>query len=168
MLRLKKEANWMNVLLSVKPEYANKIVEGKKKYEFRRSIFRRKDIEKVYIYSSSPISKIIASFEIENILKDSPEMIWKQCQKNGGISKKDFFKYFKDSDSAYAIKIGDIESFQEPIDPYDIIEDFKPPQSFYYFPLDFLQNQWGTVGTDLVKPSLSIDSVPGISFMGHL
>ncbi len=63
----------MNVLLSVKPKYAEKIVEGTKKYEFRRSIFKRNDIEKVYIYSSSPVSKIIASFQIEKILKDSPE-----------------------------------------------------------------------------------------------
>jgi len=158
----------MNVLLSVKPEYAEKILEGKKKYEFRRSIFKRNDIKKVYIYSTSPISKIIASFEIEKILKDSPEMIWKQCQKYGGISKIDFFAYFKNADFAYAIKIGDIETFQEPIDPYYINKNFKPPQSFYYLPLDFIQNQWGVINTNLVKPSLSTESMPGISFMGHL
>lgn len=158
----------MNVLLSVKPEYAEKILEGKKKYEFRRSIFKRNDIDKVYIYSTSPISKIIASFEIEKILKDSPEMIWKQCQKYGGISKKDFFAYFNNSDSAYAIKIGDVDSFTEPIDPYHIIQNFKPPQSFYYLPLDFSQNQLGAINTNLVKPSLSTESMPGISFMGHL
>jgi len=44
-----------DVLLSVKPEYAEKILDGKKKYEFRRAIFKRNDIEKIYIYSSSPI-----------------------------------------------------------------------------------------------------------------
>ena len=158
----------MNVLLSVKPEYAEKILEGKKKYEFRRIIFKRNDIQKVYVYSSSPISKIIASFEIEQILKDSPEKIWKLCQKYGYIKKKDFFEYFKNSASAYAIKIGNVDSFQEPIDPYNIIEDFKPPQSFYYFPFDFHQNQWGAVDTELVKPSLSTESMPGISFMVHL
>ena len=38
----------MNVLLSVKPKYAEKIVEGEKKYEFRRAIFKKQDIEKVY------------------------------------------------------------------------------------------------------------------------
>ncbi len=158
----------MNVLLSVKPEYANKIVEGNKKYEFRRSILKRNDIEKVYIYSTSPIRKIIAVFEIEQILKDSPERIWKLCQKYGGISKEDFFAYFKNSDSAYAIKICNVVSFQEPIDPYNIIEDFKPPQSFYYLPLDFLHNKLAAIDTELVTPSLSIESVPGISFRGHL
>ena len=55
----------MNVLLSVKPKYAEKIVEGKKKYEFRRAIFQKQNIEKVYIYSSSPVSKIVAAFRSE-------------------------------------------------------------------------------------------------------
>jgi type I restriction enzyme S subunit len=158
----------MNVLLSVKPEYAEKILEGKKKYEFRRSIFKRNDIDTIFIYSSSPIRKIIASFEIEKILNDSPESIWKLCQKYGSIPKEDFFAYFKNSDSAYAIKICNVVIFQEAIDPYNIIEDFKPPQSFYYLPLDFFQNHLAAIDNEMAKPSLSTESVPGISFRGHL
>ncbi len=130
----------MNVLLSVKPKYAEKIVEGKKKYEFRRAIFKIQNIEKVYIYSSSPVSKIVAAFEIKKILKDSPEKIWILCQKNAGISKKDFFDYFKNSEQAFAIEIGSVDSFKEHIDPFEVIENFKPPQSFYYLPFAFQQN----------------------------
>jgi type I restriction enzyme S subunit len=129
----------MNVLLSVKPEYAEKILEGKKKYEFRRSIFKRNDIEKIFIYSSSPIRKIIASFEIEKIVNDSPESIWKLCQKYGGISKKDFFEYFKNSNIAFAIEIENVEVFNKPIDPFNDFENFKPPQSFYYFNVNVQQ-----------------------------
>ncbi|MDP3104625.1 MAG: ASCH domain-containing protein [Candidatus Methanoperedens sp.] len=131
----------MNVLLSVKPKYAEKIIEGKKKYEFRRAIFKKQNIEKVYIYSSSPVSKIVAAFEIEKILKDSPEKIWTLCQKYAGISKKDFFDYFKNSEMAFAIEIGYVDSFKEHIDPFKIIENFKPPQSFYYLPSTFQHNQ---------------------------
>ena len=130
----------MNVLLSVKPKYTEKILEGEKKYEFRRAIFKKQNIEKVYIYSSSPVSKIVAAFDIEKILKDSPENIWTLCQKYGGISKKEFFTYFKNSYVAYAIEIGEVNSFKEPIDPFKIIENFKPPQSFYYLPSTFQHN----------------------------
>lgn len=158
----------MNVLLSVKPKYAERILEGEKKYEFRRTIFKRNDIEKVYIYSSSPVSKIIAVFEIEKIFKGSPERIWSLCHKCAGISKKDFFAYFKNSDVAFAIEIGEVDSFQEPIDPFNIIEDFKPPQSFYYMPTNFLQNLWDVHGTGLIKPAFSAESMPGISFMRQL
>jgi type I restriction enzyme S subunit len=158
----------MNVLLSVKPKYAEKILEGKKKYEFRRSIFKRKDIEKVYIYSSSPVSKITAAFEIEQILMDSPEKIWKLCHEYAGISKKDFFSYFKNSDTAYAIEIGKVNSFPVPIDPYHVIEDFIPPQSFYYLYLDFIQNLWNIQDTELIKPVFSTESISEVSFMRQL
>ena len=130
----------MNVLLSVKPKYAEKIVEGKKKYEFRRAIFKKQNIEKVYIYSSSPVSKIVGAFEIEKILKDSPEKIWTLCQKYAGISKKEFFDYFKNSEQAFAIEIGSVDGFKEHIDPFKVIENFKPPRSFYYLPFAFQQN----------------------------
>lgn len=153
----------MNVLLSIKPKYAEKIVKGKKKYEFRRAIFKRDDIERVYIYSSSPVCKIIASFRIEQILEDSPEKIWKLCQKYAGISKKDFFAYFTNSDVAFAIKICDVDGFQEPINPYNINKDFKPPQSFYYVPTNFIQNQFDVYDTELVKPALSVDYLSGLS-----
>lgn len=32
----------MKVLLSIKPEFANKIFEGTKRFEFRKSIFKKK------------------------------------------------------------------------------------------------------------------------------
>lgn len=158
----------MNVLLSIKPKYAEKIVKGTKRYEFRRSIFKRNDIEKVYIYSSSPVSKIIASFEIEDILIDSPEQIWKSCQKYAGIAKNDFLAYFNNSDVAYAIKICEVNSFQEPLDPFNIIEDFKPPQSFYYVPSNFIQSLSDVHVTELIKPDISTEPMQGISFMRQL
>ena len=87
------------------------------------------------------MSKIVAAFEIEKILKDSPEKIWTLCQKYAGISKKDFFDYFKNSEMAFAIEIGNVDSFKEHIDPFKIIENFKPPQSFYYLPFEIQQNE---------------------------
>ncbi len=158
----------MNVLLSVKPKYAEKILDGKKKYEFRRSIFKRQNIEKVYIYSSSPVSKIIAAFEIERILTDSPEKIWELCHKYAGILENDFFSYFENSDIAYAIEIDNVNSFPVPIDPYDVIEGFNPPQSFYYLYLDFLQNQWNIHDTELIKSAFSTESISEVSFMRQL
>jgi type I restriction enzyme S subunit len=153
----------MNVLLSVKPKYAEEILSGRKKYEFRRSIFKKQNIEKVYIYSSSPVSKIVAAFEIGKILKGSPENIWNLCHKYAGISKNDFFDYFKNADVAYAIEISNIDSFLNPIDPCRIIEDFKPPQSFYYVLLSFLLNRWEGQNAQLQKCTHLNEHFSGIS-----
>ena len=51
----------MNAILSVKPEYAMKILAGEKQYEYRKTIFRR-PVEKVYIYASSPVCMIVGEF----------------------------------------------------------------------------------------------------------
>jgi type I restriction enzyme S subunit len=62
----------MNVLLSIKPKYVELIKAGFKKYEFRRKISKKFDGSKVYIYSTSPIKKIIGVFDVKNYV-DPPQ-----------------------------------------------------------------------------------------------
>ena len=138
----------MNVLLSVKPKYAEEIISGRKKYEFRKSIFKREDIKKMYIYSSSPVKKIIAIVDIVGILSDSPQELWEQCHEDAGISEREFFNYFKNSETGYAIKISNVQEFPNPIDPYHLDEDFRPPQSFYYLTMGFLNTHFNHQITD--------------------
>ncbi|MHA1410500.1 MAG: hypothetical protein ACTSQY_09400 [Candidatus Odinarchaeia archaeon] len=127
----------MSVLLSIKPKYCERIKNGQKQYEFRKVIFK-KDVSKVYIYSSSPVKKIIASFDIGTILDDSPTQLWRKCNESSGLTKSEFFGYFGKSSKGYALKIENIEFFN-PINPYEVSEKFTPPQSFYYFnPKDWL------------------------------
>ena len=131
----------MNVLLSIKPKYVDLITEKKKRYEFRKSVFRWQDISaKIYIYCSTPVRKIIGFFTIEDILKDHPSHLWTQCKHASGIQEKDFFKYFENKNIGYAIKIGDLTIFDTPLDPKTIFPNFFPPQSFYY--IDEIPNQY--------------------------
>lgn len=37
----------MNVLMSIKPEYAERIFKGEKIYEYRKRRFKRNDVEKI-------------------------------------------------------------------------------------------------------------------------
>ncbi|MBI6731014.1 ASCH domain-containing protein, partial [Pseudomonas amygdali] len=42
----------MKVLLSIKPEYAEKILQGEKRFEFRKSVFKNPDVRTVVIYAT--------------------------------------------------------------------------------------------------------------------
>lgn len=42
-------------LLSIKPEYVDKIFSGKKGYEHRKAIFKQ-DIKTIVVYSTQPVS----------------------------------------------------------------------------------------------------------------
>jgi predicted transcriptional regulator len=121
----------MNVLLSIKPKYANQIVKGNKKYEFRKSIFKKRDLEMVYIYSSSPVKRIVGAFAIKNIIEKHPRLLWIEYKDFSGIDENDFFSYFRGKEKGFAIEIGDVEVF-DPIDPKEYIPNFVPPQSFCY------------------------------------
>ena len=125
----------MNVLLSIKPKYVEEIRKGTKKYEFRKSLCSKKNrdkLEKIFIYSSAPVQRIVARFFVEEILEDHPKNLWDKCKDVSGIEQIEFFKYFKDKNSGLAIKITEIKFFREPIIPEEIIPNFNPPQSFRY------------------------------------
>ena len=66
----------MKVLLSIKPEFVEKIFAGTKKYEFRKSLFKKSGVKYVVIYASAPIKRVVGEFEIDNILSDDVDVIW--------------------------------------------------------------------------------------------
>ncbi|MBN2858466.1 MAG: ASCH domain-containing protein [Candidatus Delongbacteria bacterium] len=121
----------MKVLLSIKPEYANKIFAGTKKYEFRRSIFKNPNIKTIVVYSSSPVQKVIGEFEIETILKTNINDLWNLTEQGSGINKDFFFEYYKGRECGFAIKIKKTLRYEEPL---DLKKNFNltPPQSFVY------------------------------------
>ena len=123
----------MRVLLSVKPKYVEAIIRGSKKYEFRRSLFKRRDVDRIYIYSTSPIKKIVGYFRVGAIVRDEPRRLWNRFGKWSGMSREDFFEYFAGSRKGFAIGIEEMQVFSVPIDPKARFPSFVPPQSFCYF-----------------------------------
>lgn len=121
----------MNVILSIKPDFANAIFAGKKKVEFRKTLFK-KDVEKIFVYSSSPIKKIIGYFTFNDIVEKPPQQLWEQFHEVGAIDEESFFKYFENRETGFSICIDNIEKFPEELDPYEEIKGFVPPQSFRY------------------------------------
>ncbi|MES2703183.1 MAG: hypothetical protein V4649_11115 [Bacteroidota bacterium] len=121
----------MRVLLSIKPEYAFKIFEGTKKFEFRKIIFKKAGIKTVVVYASSPVQQVIGEFEIDDIFSSEPKLLWEETKEFSGISKDFFFKYFAEKSIAHAIKIKSTKKYRKPL---CIKEDFKafPPQSYIY------------------------------------
>ncbi len=118
------------VLLSIKPEFADKIFNGTKKYEFRRSIFKE-NIKIIVVYVSYPVQEIVGEFEVENILTGKVNKIWNMTKKFSGITKQYYDEYFENKDEANAICIGRLKKYRKNKLLSDFGIDF-PPQSFMY------------------------------------
>jgi predicted transcriptional regulator len=122
----------MQVLLSIKPEHVANILNGTKTFEFRRKIFARRDVRSVLIYSTRPVGLLVAEFTIAGLIEDQPEALWDRTHHGSGISKAFYDSYFAGRERAFAIEIGDLTVFDEPLEPSSVIEDFTPPQSYRY------------------------------------
>jgi predicted transcriptional regulator len=123
----------MKVLLSIKPEYVKRIFDGKKRYEYRRSLFRREDVDTIIVYATKPVGKVIGEFKIDRILKENPIELWNQTKKYSGILKKDYMEYFREREQAFAIGIKNVYLYDEPLELKDINPNIKfAPQSFMY------------------------------------
>jgi predicted transcriptional regulator len=120
----------MKVLLSIKPEFAEKIFDGTKKYEFRKSIFK-KEVNRIVVYASYPIKQVIGEFFIEKILSDSVDRIWKETALDSGISQEFYQLYFGNKDKAYAIKVGKVVRYNHAKNLKDLNVRCAP-QSFVY------------------------------------
>ena len=119
------------ILLSIKPEYAELIFSGKKKFEFRRSIFKSRDVKTVVVYASSPVKKIIGEFQIESILQTDLKNLWRLTKDSAGIEEDFFYEYFNNKEEGFAIKIAKTKKYRRPL---CIKADFNlsPPQSSLY------------------------------------
>ncbi|NOQ75296.1 MAG: hypothetical protein GQ574_25015 [Crocinitomix sp.] len=121
----------MKVLLSIKPEFANKIFDGSKKFEFRRLVFKNKDVKKIVVYASAPISKVIGEFDVDEVLYRDIDDLWNDTKEHSGITKDYYESYFVGKEKGYAIKVKNSKRYAK---DYCLMSRYgvKPPQSFLY------------------------------------
>ncbi len=118
------------ILLPIKPEYANKIVNQTKLYEYRKNICK-KNVDKIIIYSSSPVKRVIAEVEVKSILSNTPDKLWNETKQYSGISKNKYMKYFENKSIAYAYELGSVIVYKYPKKLEDIGINYYP-QSYVY------------------------------------
>lgn len=119
-----------SILLSVNPEYVDKIFAGSKKYEYRKRL-AIKTVDKILIYSTAPVMKVVGEAQVIETISASPTALWECTKKFAGISREKYRKYFKGCKVAYAYRLGQVIQY----DPPKELGEFNinlPPQSFIY------------------------------------
>lgn len=119
-----------SILLSVKPEYVEKILDGIKQYEFRKHLATT-DVHFIYLYSTHPVMKVVAKVEVIGTLQASPTALWEKTKGVAGISRQNYRLYFNGCRTACAYKLGTVHKFDPPKTLYDF-GITTPPQSFVY------------------------------------
>lgn len=119
-----------NIILPVRPIFADKILSGEKKFEYRKKLCK-KEIHSIYLYSTSPIKMIIGEVEVVGKICASKEDLWKQTHMYSGITENFYYQYFKNQKYACAYKIGKVKRYRNPVSLNEI-NIKSAPQLFIY------------------------------------
>ena len=122
------------ILLSINPQHVANIVQGKKCYEYRKKSCKRK-VDKIVIYSTSPVKQIIGEVEVLDTLEMDKEELWKLTKEQSGITKRFYNAYFSGKTTAVAYKLGAVLEYKTP----QLLTEIGvkvAPQSFMYLPDD--------------------------------
>jgi predicted transcriptional regulator/DNA-binding XRE family transcriptional regulator len=124
-----------DVVLSIRPEFSEKILQGVKTVELRRRFPVSAPRGTVaYIYSTSPVRALVGRAEITNVIKLPVTDIWKKFGHSASIKKSEFDAYFSGLNEGFALKFSNARALPRQLDLSELRErfGFEPPQSFLY------------------------------------
>ena len=115
-----------DVLMSIRPAYAEAILSGAKTVELRR---RRPSFgvgTTVLIYVTSPEQSVWGAFQVSGIIADATADLWEAVAHRAGVQRATYDSYFAGSDTAYAIEIANARrTVPTPL-------PIRPPQSYQF------------------------------------
>jgi predicted transcriptional regulator len=118
------------MLLSINPEHVENIMNGNKQFEFRK-VRCRTEVDKIIIYATYPVMKIVGEVDVIDVIVDIPEQVWKLTSEFAGISKQFYDEYYQNKEVAVAYQLGDVKKYKKPLSLADFGIKFAP-QSFIY------------------------------------
>lgn len=123
------------LFLSLKPLYAEMLLDGRKTVELRRVKPCATPGSVVLLYASSPTKTLVGRAEVANIRVDSVDDIWTAYGGQTGITEEKYRMYFSGLDDAVAIELRNIRRLERPRPLDDLrgrLAGFRPPQSYRY------------------------------------
>ena len=123
------------VLLSVRPRFANGLLDGTKTVEIRRG---RAHIERgatCLLYSSSPERALVGLVEVDQAHVGTPSTLWTRWGDLTGLARCEFDEYLRGRLEATAIVIRSAQRLPTPV-PLDELRGrqngFVTPQSYRF------------------------------------
>ena len=126
-------------ILSLKPQYVELILSGKKTVELRNRIVRMEPGTVIWIYATKPVGGIVALAELDSVVHDTPAEIWVQYGREICIDRAHFDSYINNRESVSALILSSVRKLKHSV-TLDWIRrstgNFQPPQFYSRLSLD--------------------------------
>jgi predicted transcriptional regulator len=119
--------------MSVKSQYLESIIEGQKTIELRRRTLQVAPGTMIWFYAKRPDANVKAVALVEEIVTESPRLLWERFNHRVGVSKTEFRDYFAGTTTGCAVIFGEVQLINPGIGLKEIrhhIKTFHPPQFF--------------------------------------
>ena len=124
-----------DVVFSIRPNHASKILDGTKTVELRRRFtVGVKPGTLALIYTTSPTSALTGFARIQDVQCLALNDLWKKHRSAACLDKGDFETYFSGLKRGYAIVLNSAKALPRPVALPELRKrfGFEPPQSYQY------------------------------------
>ncbi|MCD8293869.1 MAG: hypothetical protein LUE27_01285 [Clostridia bacterium] len=115
-----------SILISIRPEYLRAVLNGTKACEHRHTAPKKPASRE-----TSPAKRVAGEAEITEILELSVQKLWEKTKDIGGLSEAAYLQYFHGRTTGYAIMLGKVTAYMEPV-PLESLGVARIPQSWMY------------------------------------
>lgn len=105
-------------------------MNGSKRFEFRKTRCHE-DVDRMVIYCTSPVKKVVGEAHIRNIIVGDLDSVWEITKDAAGITREFFDDYYNGRNSAIAYELDGVREYRiaRPLSDFGVS---NAPQSFVY------------------------------------
>ena len=125
--------NEQTLLMSLRPEFAQPILQGRKTVELRRKFSKKYEGATIVFYITRPVQQFMFTATIAKVDHGQKKCLWDTYQQECGISQAAFDQYFKGTDHGYAIHLSNVKPIPNQLaleHAKKVCPQLRPPQSF--------------------------------------
>lgn len=123
------------IMIAIQPLWADEILSGNKKWEYRRVTMNVIPGDRLLLYASGNIHAIVGEAVIEKVLNEPVSLLIEHTKDEVLEKEEHLRKSFAGHEVGHAIKIRAPLRYETPLTLVFIrqhVPNFVPPQSFYY------------------------------------
>ncbi|WP_144118309.1 ASCH domain-containing protein [Catellatospora sichuanensis] len=126
------------LLLSLRPRFAQAILDGSKSAELRRRRVSAEPGTAVILYASSPLMAVVGTARVEKVRVLTPRGAWPHHGPNTALTRQEYYDYLDGSDIACLIYLHHIQRLPVvlPLGELRSTHRFHPPQSYRFITHD--------------------------------
>ncbi len=133
------------MMLSIHPHHVEKILDGSKTVELRRTRPAVRPGQPVAIYATMPSAALVATCRISAVETGSPSEIWSSVAHAAAVTRPEFDAYYQDADTAIALHLDDVTPLLDKVTLPHLRAGggFHPPQTWHFLDLPRLRQLVG-------------------------